>query len=918
MFRKKESEGPQLPATPEDNHDVARTPNILVSSPPDDSGLTEIVRLSGSGAPPNAIAQKFKDEGDVLMADSKYEAAIAAFSRAIVESPNNGDYYAARSLAYLSAKMNALAMEDATTAVTAAPTSWEAWTRIGTVKAATGDILGAQEAFKKSLEWQESRENAPSLQSSPQIAPAALPSPTTPSSPRPTSAAEGSTSISLSTQMPPIVAPLTANQMGEPSSPPSYSLAPDAAGVTMQGSNLTSASFTGVTKEPTPEMYEAKWQIVNEKIEKLNCGSLNVSCVLTSIPSVSYFAYFTGSSELSEEKDLDVQKSSHPAFDVQYYEKLKSVATDDFIILGAENNFYGTIPGTVSLKGFSWLHNNHIKPNKARTFFSSRASGPSVTMKELIDRINELKRLGGNISWISEKNLYDDLMKIMSDSTAYVDPASRYTIGNQISMLVMWCNRSDLFVDLQDNSVISGLFSGMVKDFRFVDFAYQIVCAYELYIRLKDPMCNSFYLGCTGSTLASMIIAKQWIDGVTLILENDKCLFRSKVHERQVDALIQFAKLMKWPYVMSMRGELETMYAEIIGGKHVAPEIWDWLFGLTLPGKYFSNKIMSCILLATPETSKLGISRYYDSGLVLRGVGSWWRSTTVLGRVLGGLRGIKECCGWIGLCQEPDIQREKAFYRIHAREIMYPNPNMDMPIGLGNFVEDDNDDNDDDDNDANGNDLHSALSVPKPGETTQHLIDDLSDTNAWVSPPFPPPLDDTVFSLTAIKLRALPLPALGKVDVEHDDTEFVATLTFALSRPPAAGHGVAASASATTLSFTLYTNPPFVTAHPCRVAPANGHFVHRRQLPAFSSRHRVVHVRDLCSPARADAIRAKRGTRVTVINAQCAGGEAVARAWCAERGLAAVVRRRGPGAACYTCAVHQAGEGMSLGVLIWA
>jgi len=53
-----------------------------------------------------------------------------------------------------------------------------------------------------------------------------------------------------------------------------------------------------------------------------------------------------------------------------------------------------------------------------------------------------------------------------------------------------------------------------------------------------------------------------------------------------------------------------------------------------------------------------------------------------------------------------------------------------------------------------------------------------------------------------------------------------------------------------------------------------------------------------------------------VINATGKGAEALARAWCSERGKNAVIRRSG--GPCFVCAIGAASKaGLGTGILIW-
>jgi len=161
--------------------------------------------------------------------------------------------------------------------------------------------------------------------------------------------------------------------------------------------------------------------------------------------------------------------------------------------------------------------------------------------------------------------------------------------------------------------------------------------------------------------------------------------------------------------------------------------------------------------------------------------------------------------------------------------------------------------------------------------------------------PVPPTKVNMSCSVSKIVLKALPLETTGSIDPNDARTEHQASIKFQFA-------GITGTSDVT---YTLYTNPTFISAHPC----VGTHVVHRREMFRYTGN--VVAVKDLKS------YEGGGGSRVLVINAQCDGGEAAARAWCAERGKHAVIRR-GKGT-CFTCSVSMAGrEGLGVGVLIWS
>lgn len=261
---------------------------------------------------------------------------------------------------------------------------------------------------------------------------------------------------------------------------------------------------------------------------------------------------------------------------------------------------------------------------------------------------------------------------------------------------------------------------------------------------------------------------------------------------------------------------------------------------------------------------------------------SWWRSRVVLGSVLAGIRGVKSVCGWIGPCPGVTAPPERPWIRIRSRPVEFdPLRNMDDTASTNESDEDE------------GHETSRSLFVPREGETLFDLIQDLSDMSRWSEPVLPPKVNLTC-SVHKISLRALPHETTGIIDRNDPRTEYQASIVFRLANTTGFAEAI----------YTLYTNPTFISAHPC----IGTHVVHRREMSYYTDH--VVAVKDLKHYETDGGSR-----KVLVINAQCDGGEAVARAWCAEKGRHAVVRRAK--GTCFVCSVSMARE-LSVGVLIWS
>jgi hypothetical protein len=94
----------------------------------------------------------------------------------------------------------------------------------------------------------------------------------------------------------------------------------------------------------------------------------------------------------------------------------------------------------------------------------------------------------------------------------------------------------------------------------------------------------------------------------------------SLCHEQQVEGLILFAERMKWPWINDVRDYAEEVYSSLRSGQVVPMHLHDWLFGITLPGQWFSFKIMTALILCTPSMNETipGIAPYYVAASACR------------------------------------------------------------------------------------------------------------------------------------------------------------------------------------------------------------------------------------------------------------------------------------------------------------
>ena len=367
--------------------------------------------------------------------------------------------------------------------------------------------------------------------------------------------------------------------------------------------------------------------------------------------------------------------------------------------------------------------------------------------------------------------------------------------------------------------------------------------------------------------------------------------FRSNVHERQVEGLLIFAERMNWPYINEVRDFAEDAYAKQQSGEMTSYNLFDWLFGMTLPGKWMSHKIMTVLVLCTPSIAAEVDTAYYNECGLSIPQQTYWRVRTVLGRVLGCLPGVISLCGWIGPC--PPVEFVPPLAESRPRHILLkarPITMMEHTPGSGDGVI----------YARTSYDQHEAIRI-QPDEEPQLYLAEIKDHDHWVVPE-PPVHEVSTCSIQAIRLRKLPLDIdvvdrgaskeLSEKEVDQE-VQYWAEIVFNMDD------------NEDPITYTLYTNPVFVTLPPC---DGGRHEVHLREIPRYQ--------KNIWTVERLKDHTAEGFDDVMVINATGIGTEVLARAWCSERGKNAVIRRSG--GPCYVCAFRSASKaGLGVATLIW-
>ncbi|KAE9370094.1 hypothetical protein N431DRAFT_509052 [Stipitochalara longipes BDJ] len=534
----------------------------------------------------------------------------------------------------------------------------------------------------------------------------------------------------------------------------------------------------------------------------------------------------------------------------------------------------GRLPSTVSLSGYTaefslWTSTNKPPDTSPKKRLVSTFPFPKFTTADLANHLIAIQSLP-----LPETppQYWTNLKSFLYTTHAY----NRWNAFDsriwQVQTLLATLNRREIFDDLRTGTSIGTILQKPPESiYRGIgNFLLQMVLAYELSIRLPGVH-HTEHETITPFVNAALETSKRWIESIKChpVPGNPgQVKFECLVQERQIEGLIGFGEAIQWPYLDEVRTYLNDIYKKREAGEKMIMHLWDWLFSAVLPGNRFVFTIMAALVSASPPLFDVGrriyslVPGFVTSSIVLKDR-SYWRSRRVVGRVLGGLEGVKPIAGWIGPCIAVESPGLELFGWIRVREkaVTFRLPKSSQVKGIWeNLIEERERES------ARG---FETLVIPEEPSTATEQCELVSLSLEEI----PPPTDH---------VTRPPRPYAS---------DFIARITFKVDNEP--------------VMFTLEYNPSFIAAPRC---------LHGPHAISTSQKYNVVKISDLKEQTFNES---EEEDLVLVINATCKGGEAVARAWCAENGRHAVVRRGQE--ICFGCAVNMAGiEGLEVGCLIWS
>ncbi|KAL9046512.1 MAG: hypothetical protein Q9214_000669 [Letrouitia sp. 1 TL-2023] len=432
----------------------------------------------------------------------------------------------------------------------------------------------------------------------------------------------------------------------------------------------------------------------------------------------------------------------------------------------ATRGYLGAIPGTVSAAGYLKEFQRHYTPHRlsyrGSTRFSPNVSRHVAQEQVLYNRFTELKY---NMFPIADALRDAELLQeVLGDKSLYGRTVGPYLLNEQTEDLKTFLSDRRHCMDFE--TIFSVLTASLAnydgRDFNY--FLAQVILSQELLRRLeiRSERIESQILA------NSMLVAERVMDGLSLITPKDT--EKPRIHlkcdqlDRQIDGLVRFAELLKWPYLNAARTVIEDSPYELSRGEGIGASMADWMYCALLPGKWASVHAMGALVECTPELD-IEYFPFFQGGLSLKEV-SYWRTSSALGKVLAS-RNLVCAMGWVGPCPAIDFPSTVGFLQVDGRKVGPP-------------------------------------TLTRPIEVQTEDLNELRDPSQWFVPQPPQPLL-LECRLVSIKIKVvsemLQAPKRAMVEISLDGTVH---------------------------EFTLYTNPHFITPPRCRYGPHKIHDSERK------------------------------------------------------------------------------------------
>lgn len=334
--------------------------------------------------------------------------------------------------------------------------------------------------------------------------------------------------------------------------------------------------------------------------------------------------------------------------------------------------YFGKRPGTITFN--QWVSMSSVLPQSI-ALRDLGVAPREVELDSILERIKELERgLEDDDEDLMYKNLY---RRFLRDPNRMLNP--RKSMDKQITDLIVVLSRSDWidFTNPRQQIPTRFIFDTEPENHdTYLKFFHQLLLSMELDLRINsrhhmDEAKEKLLLQIPPTIQWNLALARRWREYVRVDRYGptaDQVRLRLKLKRRQVKMLKRFAQMMKWPNLAATVNVLKQRDADstldIISSHAMA-----FFSGLVLPGTTFPFLIMNSLIDLDPDpaTDDLALLTHLHPhcGFQYRSSYTYWTATCIVGKVLAPT--CRSVAGWVGPARPTVDLARSQIARIRSR-----------------------------------------------------------------------------------------------------------------------------------------------------------------------------------------------------------------------------------------------------------
>ncbi|KAI4654779.1 uncharacterized protein J4E88_002790 [Alternaria novae-zelandiae] len=339
---------------------------------------------------------------------------------------------------------------------------------------------------------------------------------------------------------------------------------------------------------------------------------------------------------------------------------------------------FGKSAGTTTLN--NWV--SKWRTSQPPTQFASEVKPRKIRLLQILDRLQTLE---SGLNEDDPEDLYRYLYGTLIEDPERFDEERRHVrIDQQITDLITVLSNPK-WVDFSHpkNQVVAKWFDSPDPQ-RKQDFFHQLLLSVELYLRIHskhhtDKSKRKLILQLPAIITWDLAVAQRWLENMEITKTRTSSTqstfsFDLRSKSRQIEALRLFAATLKWPNMDEVEYVLDEQDLKEKALEDRSADAMSWFSGIILPGRTLPWLIMNSLIDCDRDTGdalKYLTHVHPASGFQYR-ANTYWSSQSIVGKVLGAARGVKQIAGWIGPCiYTPDLKRTEC---VKVRQHESPDP----------------------------------------------------------------------------------------------------------------------------------------------------------------------------------------------------------------------------------------------------